>query len=62
MTKVTDLFTLYHLLKFNQSAKLMRTKYNEALKRLKGNPNMVLCKGNKGKSLLFQIIQFINKK
>ena len=47
MSKSNDLSYTFSSLEANHSDKLMRIKYNEALKRLKENPNIVLYKANK---------------
>ena len=43
LSKLNDLSQTYSTLEVNHSDKLVRNKYNEALKRLKDNPNIVLC-------------------
>ena len=56
LSKLNDLSQTYSTLEVNHSDKLMRNKYNEALKRLKDNPNIVLCKADKE-----NIIVILNK-
>ena len=47
MSKSNDLSYTFSSFEANHSDKLMCIKYNEALKRLKENPNIVLYKANK---------------
>ena len=56
MSKLNDLSYTFSTLEVNYSDKLMRNKYNAALKQLKENPNIVLCKADKE-----NIIVILNK-
>ena len=47
MNKLNYLSHTYSTLQVNHSDKLMRNKYNEALKRIKDNRKTVLCKADK---------------